>query len=308
MTRLLLVPFQLAAAQGRWLLVAGLVAAIAFPGLAVLVREQLPAAVALLLFFSALRVGPRQAVGAARDIGQSFTLVLILQVLCPVVFAVFLMVTGWNGPIALGLALMLTAAPIAGSPSLTFLLGRDAAPALRLLIAGTALLPLTSIPVFWLLPDLVTGEGVFGAALRLLLLIGLAASLAFLIRGFLIKDPGPEGLSAFEGMAAVMMAIVVVGLMAAIRPAITENPMGLLINLAAVFAANFGLQIVAYLLLKKPMPEQSAGIAVSAGNRNIALFLAVLPASVTDSLLLFIGCYQVPMYLTPILLRRFYQR
>ncbi|MEM9104434.1 MAG: hypothetical protein AAGC96_02170 [Pseudomonadota bacterium] len=306
--QLLLTPFRMAALYGRWLLVAGLVAAIAFPGLAGIVREQLPAAVALLLFFSALRVGPRQAVGAATDIGQSLYLVMILQVVCPVVFAVFLIATGWSGPIALGLALMLTAAPIAGSPSLTFLLGRDAASALRQLIAGTALLPLTSIPVFLLLPDLVSGGGVLGAVMRLLLLIGVATALAFLIRGFVIRDPGPDGLSAIEGMAAVMMALVVVGLMAAIRPAITENPAGLLLNLAVVFAANFGLQIVCYQLLKRRMPEQSAGIAVSAGNRNIALFLAVLPANVTDSLLLFIGCYQIPMYLTPILLRRFYER
>jgi len=29
---------------------------------------------------------------------------------------------------------------------------------------------------------------------------------------------------------------------------------------------------------------------------------------VTDPLLLFIGCYQIPMYLTPILLGRFYRR
>lgn len=306
--RILLIPFCMAARYGRWLLVAGLLVAIAFPGLAAIVREQLPAAVALLLFFSALRVGPRQAVGAATDIGQSFVLVIVLQVVCPVIYALFLIATGWNGPIALGLALMLTAAPIAGSPSLTFLLGRDAASALRQLIAGTALLPLTSIPVFLLLPDLVSGGGVAGAVLRLLLLIGVATALAFLIRGFLIRDPGPDGLSAIEGMAAVMMALVVIGLMAAIRPAITENPGGLLLNLAAVFAANFGLQIVTYQFLKHRMPEQSAGIAVSAGNRNIALFLAVLPASVTDSLLLFIGCYQIPMYLTPILLRRFYSR
>lgn len=306
--RVLLVPFQMAALHGRWLLVAGLVAAIVLPGLASVVREQLPAAVALLLFFSALRVGPRQAIGAARDIGQALYLVLILQVLCPVVFAFLLIATGWSGPIAMGLALMLTAAPIAGSPSLTFLLGQDAAPALRQLIAGTALLPLTSIPVFWLLPDLVSGDGVFAAALRLMILIGVAASLAFLIRGLLIRKPGPDGLAAIEGMAAVMMAVVVVGLMAAIRPAITQDPGGLLLNLVAVFAANFGLQIAAHLLLRKRVPEQSAGIAVSAGNRNIALFLAVLPASVTDSLLLFIGCYQVPMYLTPLLLRRFYQR
>ena len=305
--RFALLPFQWAAIHGRWLLVAGLCAAIAFPGLAARMQEVLPATVALLLFFSALRVGPRQAVGAARDLGHSLYLVVVLQLVCPILFAGLLIATGWDRPLALGLALMLTASPISGSPSLTFLLGKDAAPALRLLIAGTALLPLTTIPVFWLLPELVAGESVFDAALRLLLLIGVAASLAFLIRGFILKDPGSAGLSAIEGMAALTMAIMVIGLMSAIRPAISENPGGLLLNLFAVFVANFGLQVVFHLVLKGRMPQQATGIAVSAGNRNIALFLAVLPASAIEPLLLFIGCYQIPMYLTPILLRRFYK-
>ena len=34
----------------------------------------------------------------------------------------------------------------------------------------------------------------------------------------------------------------------------------------------------------------------------MALFLGVLPAAVTDELLLLIGCFQVPMYLTPLVL------
>jgi ACR3 family arsenite transporter len=46
--------------------------------------------------------------------------------------------------------------------------------------------------------------------------------------------------------------------------------------------------------------------AIIAGNRNVGLFLAALPAAQTDPLLLFIGCYQIPMYLTPLLLGRLY--
>ena len=302
-----LAPFQFAARHGRWLLVLGLVAGVALPGLAAFMERQLPFAVALLLFFSALRVGPRQAVGAARDLGHSLYFVVILQVLCPLVFIGALIATGWQSPLAFALALMLTASPISGSPSLTILLGKDGAPALRLLIAGTALLPLTSIPVFWLLPELVGGGGIFSATLRLLALIGIAAGLAFLIRGLALKNPGPAGLGAIEGMAALTLAIMVVGLMSAIRPAITENPSGLAINLTVAFAANFGLQAATYLILKRPLPQQSAALAVSAGNRNIALFLAALPAGVMEPLLLFIGCYQVPMFLTPMLLRRFYR-
>jgi hypothetical protein len=71
-------------------------------------------------------------------------------------------------------------------------------------------------------------------------------------------------------------------------------------------AINFGLQILCHRMIRH-RPD-AVPVSIIAGNRNIALFLVALPASVTDPLLLFIGCYQVPMYLTPILLRRLYSR
>ena len=43
------------------------------------------------------------------------------------------------------------------------------------------------------------------------------------------------------------------------------------------------------------------------GNRNIALFLAALPVGVTEPLLLFIACYQIPMYLTPLIGKPLYR-
>jgi hypothetical protein len=34
----------------------------------------------------------------------------------------------------------------------------------------------------------------------------------------------------------------------------------------------------------------------------VALFLGVLPAGLVEDLMLVIGCYQIPMYLTPLVL------
>jgi hypothetical protein len=72
-----------------------------------------------------------------------------------------------------------------------------------------------------------------------------------------------------------------------------------------VFAANFGLQLVAYRVTRTLVPpKRVAPLSIIAGNRNVALFLLALPMDVTDELLAFIGCYQLPMYLTPLLLRK----
>ena len=76
--------------------------------------------------------------------------------------------------------------------------------------------------------------------------------------------------------------------------------------LALAFALNFGMQILAHTVLADTIAR--VPVAIIAGNRNVALFLVALPSDITDPLLIFIGCYQLPMYLTPILLRRFYVR
>lgn len=297
-----------AAKHGRLLLVLGLVAGIALPDIAHALKPWIGEMVAALLFLAALRVGPRQALGAARDIGFSVGIVVVFQVLFPVAVILFMLGIGWTGILPTALVLMAAASPISGSPNLTIMTGHDPAPALRLLIVGTALLPLTVLPAFWLAPALGNTSEVFTAAGRLLLIIFTASGLAFILRWRFLYALSANGLLAIDGASAIAMAVVVVGLMSAVGPAIVFDPWGLAINLAIAFGANFGLQVVVAAILRRSGRRRlAAPLAIVAGNRNIALFLTALPAAVTDPLLLFIGCYQIPMYLTPLLLGRFYR-
>jgi hypothetical protein len=297
-----------AAKHGRLLLVLGLVAGIALPDIAHALKPWIGEMVAALLFLAALRVGPRQALGAARDIGFSVGIVVVFQVLFPVAVILFMLGIGWTGILPTALVLMAAASPISGSPNLTIMTGHDPAPALRLLIVGTALLPLTVLPAFWLAPALGNTSEVFTAAGRLLLIIFAASGLAFILRWRFLYALSANGLLAIDGASAIAMAVVVIGLMSAVGPAIVFDPWGLAINLATAFGANFGLQVVVAVILRRSGRRRlAAPLAIVAGNRNIALFLTALPAAVTDPLLLFIGCYQIPMYLTPLLLGRFYR-
>ena len=114
-------------------------------------------------------------------------------------------------------------------------------------------------------------------------------------------------LEFFEGLLRPWNAyqvVIVIGLMSAVGPVLRSDPASLIFWISLAFALNFGAQFVAYLILKS-RPD-AVPVSVIAGNRNIALFLVGLPASITDPVLIFIGCYQVPMYLTPLLMRRFY--
>lgn len=294
---------RLAARHGRVLLVFGLAAGFALPDLAAGLKAVLPALVAFLVFVSALRIGVRAAMGNLQDARQNLIHVLTLQLAVPFVLAGGLAALGLHGSVVgAALVLVMSAPSISGSPAFTVMLGHDPAPAMRLLILGTALLPLTVLPVFWLLPSFGGPDEVVRAALRLCVMIAVATGAAFTLRHWLFPDPRPETVRSLDGLAALTLAIIVIGLMAAVGPTFRDDPVTLAGWLALAFLASFGMQVAARL------SGVSVAAAVVAGNRNIALFLVALPAGITDPLLVFIGCYQVPMYLTPILMGRFYGR
>lgn len=292
---------RLAARHGRVLLVLGLLAGLLLPRLAADLKPWLPAMVAGLVFVSALRIGLRAAMGNLAQARGSLNAVLALQLGVPLVLTALLALAGMlDAPLGVALVLAMSAPSISGGPAFAAMLGHDPAPAMRLLILGTALLPLTVLPVFALLPALGTPADVALAALRLTAVIAAATAAAFTLRRIAFPDPGPETTRALDGLAALALAVIVVGLMSAVGPALRDDPFGFLGWLALAFAINFGMQALALSL------GASVPVSVVAGNRNIALFLVALPAAVTDPVLVFIGCYQVPMYLTPVLLGRFY--
>lgn len=296
------------ARHGRLCLVLGLLAGALLPGLAAALRPWLPQLVALLLLATAFRIGPRDAMESLSALRRTAGIVLVYQLALPLALAGLLTVSGPGlSPLAVGVVLMLSAPSVTGTPNFAILLGHDPAPAMRLLVLGTALMPLTAVPVFLALPALGEISAVMQAAGRLLAVIGLAAVAGFALRHWGARDLDLRAMRALDGATALMLAVVVVALMAAIGPAFAEDPLLLLRWLAAAFAVNFGFQLAAFAVLRAlGRPGEAVPAGIVAGNRNIALFLVALPAATTDPLLIFIGCYQVPMYLTPILLRRVY--
>lgn len=109
---------------------------------------------------------------------------------------------------------------------------------------------------------------------------------------------------ALDGASAILLGVVVIGLMSAAGPALWSQPSVFASWLAFAFVLNLGLQILSAKLMPVEDETERPGTALVAGNRNIGLFLVALPAETIDPLLIFIGVYQVPMYLTPILMKR----
>ncbi len=302
--------FVRAGENARWLLVAGLVIGVALPGPGLWVRPWLPFLVFLLLLLAALRMAPRDIVGSLRDLPGTLSLVLILQLALPLA----LIAAGFALGVAqtsllTALVIMATAPTISGAPNIVAMLGQDPSRPLRLLILGCALLPVTVIPVFWALPALGSTDEVLTTAMRLLVLIALATGTAALIRRIWLPVPSSRTISAIDGGSAIVLAIFVLGLMSEIGFGLRDEPSTVLWWLLATCIANFGLQIVGYVASGgAARRDRSVAIGVVTGNRNIALFLIALPVEITAPLMMFIGCYQVPMFITPIAMDWLYRR
>ncbi|WP_292062383.1 hypothetical protein [Marivita sp. XM-24bin2] len=295
-----------AARCGRWLLIAGLLVGIALPGLARAMAPAIVPMIAVMLCLAALREGPAAALPRRGTWGRSFLVTVTLQAVLPLAVGLFLLTLGWlNTPLAIGAVLAMAAAPITGSPGLAVMSGADATVSLRLLTLGTALLPLTSAPVFATLPLFPDPGAVAAAACRLLLVVGAAACVAASLRRVFPALTAPASRPALDGAMAVAMAVVVVGLMSEIAPALFGTPGLLALTFACAFALYFVQTLLAWAAARRALPTGEAGaVVIAAGNRNLALFLAAVPSDAAAPLMLFVGCYQVPMYLTPFFLRR----
>ncbi|WP_316247487.1 hypothetical protein ROLI_038490 [Roseobacter fucihabitans] len=294
--------------NARACLIAGLVAGLALPGLAASMQPWLPQMVAGLLVITALRIGWRAARGAVSDLRWGVGSVAVLQLLLPV--ALFGLC--WLGgvaqtPMAMAMVLATAAPAISGSPNLALLLGQDAGRMMQILVLGTAAFPITVMPILWLMPQLGTLTAIFGAALMLLAVITASTLVGFTLRGVFFPKPSASQIKALDGLSVLAFSAIVIGLMAALNPALRSDPGSVLLWGLLAFAISYGAQGLTVLVLRRSRLTHVAGpLAIGAGNRNIALFLVALPPDVLAPLMVFVGCWQLPMYLTPILLRRLY--
>ncbi|ETX30624.1 membrane protein [Roseivivax isoporae LMG 25204] len=288
------------------MLIGGLVTGVALPDLAAWLAPALVPTLAAMLCVAALREGPRAALPRRGAFGPALAATLVLQLALPLAAGAAFWTAGVLGqPVVTGMLLALAAAPITGAPGLAVMTGADAGATLRHLTLGTALLPFTAAPVFALLPVFPDPFAVLAGALRLLLLVGLAALVAAGLRAAVPAVTRPAARPALDGLMAIGMALVVVGLMSAVAPAAAGTPLVLAVTLALAFALHLAQTLGGWHAARRTLPRPEAqAVAIVAANRNLALFLAAVPSEVAAPLMVFVGCYQIPMYLTPLMLPR----
>lgn len=299
----------LCSTHARLCLILGLAAGLTLPRVALAMQPWLPQMVAVLLLLTALRIGHRAAMGAARDLRWGLGAVLVLQLAVPLaLYAVLRMMGLHMTPAALAAILATSAPAISGSANLALLLRQDAGRMMQILVLGTAAFPLTVLPILALFPQLGDPSSVIMVALRVLAVILAATAAGFALRAWLFPDPSAPQIKALDGASVLAFCVIVVALMAPLNAALRHDPTTVALWAALAFAISYGLQALTLITLRHTRLRPVTGpLAIGAGNRNLALFLVALPPEVLAPLMIFVGCWQLPMYLTPMLLPKLYE-
>ncbi len=288
----------------------GLVAGLLLPGLAEPMRPFLPPLVMVLLFLTLLRMKPGAILGSLVDLKQVAVTIVSFQLAMPLLVAGVGIVGGWTDtPVFLSLLIMAAAPSISGSPNMCLMMRYPAEYAMRLVVAGTALLPITALPIFWLMPELGDMQAVLMTTLRLFLTIVVAILSAVVLRRTVLREPSNATLLNMEGAATITLAVFVVGLMPSLSAVAIVNPGVAIFWIVFACVINFGAQVVSFRLTRASLPPAKAtAVSLIAGNRNIAIFFVALPPELTLPIMVFIGAYQIPMYLTPLIMGRLYRQ
>tara|TARA_B100001094_G_scaffold279418_1_gene289567 strand:- start:193 stop:690 length:498 start_codon:yes stop_codon:yes gene_type:complete len=149
--------------------------------------------------------------------------------------------------------------------------------------------------------------------LRLGVILGGGLLLALLAKKILGQDRIEASRHRLDGVSTLSMLAFLLPVFDGIGAMVMAAPILAMACLGLVCGLNFGSQALVFAggrLLGRfgpfgraeptktmPFPEGTRSVAVVAGNRNLGLYFAALPADPLFAL--FVAAYQLPLYLTP---------
>jgi len=293
---------------GPALLAAGIFGGVLVPPLARAMHAAIAPAVVGLMTLVLLRVDLATAFAHLRRPLRVAAIVAFLLLACPVLARLAVMPLGLDPGVAAGVVVFATGCAATSGPAFARLVGLDPELTLLATLATTFLVPLTAPPLMWALAGVEFSIGVGAFMARLALIVGLPLALSLVLR----RAVGPARLvplgPAVDGGVVWLLVIYGLGVMDGLAARILADPAWVAQALAAAFAADFGLNALTAAAFAWMGRRAACSAGLMSGNRNMALFLAILPAGADPRLGLFFALCQFPLFLSPFMLRGVYRR
>jgi bile acid:Na+ symporter, BASS family len=294
--------------EGSMLLAVGIFAGALIPPLAAAFRDLVTPTVLGMMTLVLLRVDVPGTIAHLRRPLRVALIVVVQLVISPVVAWVAVSSLGLDQGIADGVAIFAAGCASTASPAFARMVGLDPELALIVSLITTALVPLTAPPIALWLMGIDLSISVVGFMARLLFVVGLPALLSLALRHAI----GPARLvrwgDAVDGILVWIVVFFGFGVMDGLAARAERDPAWVAEAILAAFVASYGLNLLTTVALRPLGARIAATAGLMSGNRNMALFLAALPATTDPRISLFFALYQFALFLSPFLLRPVYRR
>ena len=298
----------LSARRGSVLLAVGIFGGVLSPGLASAFKGFITPIVLVMMTLVLLRVDLAGTLAHLRRPVRVAAIASFLLLACPVLTWAAVAPLHLDPGITAGLVIFATGCAATSSPAFARMVGLDPELSLVATLATTFLVPLTAPPMALLLlgVDLSISTGAFMA--RLVTVVGLPMLLSLALRRVL----GPARLlrwaDAVDGLLVWLVVFYGFAVMDGLGARMAADPAWVMQAVAAAFAVDYGLNLLTSGAFAGFGRRAAASAGLMSGNRNMALYLAVLPAAADPRIALFFGICQFPLFLSPFLLRPLYRR
>lgn len=278
------------------------------PGLANLARPLLGPSIWVLLVVAAVRIDPGQSLRHIRRPAPIIGSLIWMLAITPMLCFGLLQVMPVGPGLTIALIMMAGSAPLMSTPSLAQLLGLDSALAMLVMIAATALIPFTVPFIALHVLDMDIGVDPLQWSLNLTAFISSAVIAAAVLR----RIVGRQRIDAAKGpldLATVFLLLLfAVAIMDGVADRLMADPPYVLMVVAIAFAAYLAFLITGTVYGRLFGRRLGDTIGFVSANRNVGVFLAVLPAGSHPDIFLYFAIWQLPMYIMPVLLMPLYRR
>ena len=236
----------------------------------------------------------------------ALSLSISLFILCAVPIA-YVMLARMGGLATLyypSLIWFAVAPPIASTIWICTLLGFRAALAMEVVVLTSLAAPFTGpFLAAWLLADIAAIDHL-ALFYKLAGMICGGSLIALIGQRLLGRAKIEDNRLVFDGLSALAMLIFLIPVFNGMAAVILQKPILALHLCGLAVLMNMGVQIALLGLSRifSPYAERLQVLAIVTGNRNVGLYFAALPADPVFAL--FTAMYQIPLYLTPLVIGR----
>jgi hypothetical protein len=281
-------------------LIVGVIFAALLPEVSSVMRPVLPFLVALILAVGFAQFDFQKAsieLLKPKHFLKTLLIVVVGTLIAAILIRALSLIVDIPSHYLLLITVFIAAPPLSSSISLSMLIGFNARLTLQVALLGMLLVPLVG-PLCFALVGIEISVGLWVMSVDIALMIAGGFIIALAIQRVFGLDRIANCKDIFSGVAVLTMILFLFPLFDGVTTQIANAPWQAFYLLLLALLLNLGGHVLMRWLLRKKMPsDQADALGFMFGNRNVSIYLAVLPFN--PLLSVFIAVAQIPIYITP---------